>query len=152
MKYLWSRYLVTTPEPGARLVFTQGLTWQTVKISTITTKKRTHKRKTMPFLPLPRNVEHIIVKISCWKWAERQFLKYLYQRLTFKPNSWAFFATRPAPSITLGFDVFVQLVIAAITTLPCLSSAGCPWKSNFATFPCASFGIANPCIERKHVG
>ena len=28
-------------------------------------------------------------------------------------------ASSPAASITLGFDVFVQLVIAAITTLPC---------------------------------
>src|SRR4030081_2598878 len=34
------------------------------------------------------------------------------------PRSTAFFATRPAPIITLGFDVFVQLVIAAITTAP----------------------------------
>lgn len=25
-KYLWSKYFVTTPEPGARLVFTHGLT------------------------------------------------------------------------------------------------------------------------------
>nr|GMD33502.1 hypothetical protein ALC57_05748 [Ipomoea batatas] len=62
------------------------------------------------------------------------------------PSSAAFLATSAAPSITLGFDVFVQLVIAAITTLPCLSSAGCPWKENFATFSCASFGTANPCI------
>ena len=35
------------------------------------------------------------------------------------PFSTAFFATRPAPIITLGFDVFVQLVIAAMTTEPC---------------------------------
>ena len=34
------------------------------------------------------------------------------------PRSTAFFATRPAASITLGFDVLVQLVIAAITTAP----------------------------------
>lgn len=27
-KYLWSKYFVTTPEPGARLVFTHGLTWR----------------------------------------------------------------------------------------------------------------------------
>ena len=80
-----------------------------------------------------------------------QFLILFYKCLTFKPSSWAFFATRPAPSITLGFDVFVQLVIAAITTLPCFSSAGCPWKSNFATLPCTSFGIANPCVQRKHL-
>lgn len=68
---------------------------------------------------------------------------------TCKPCSQAFFATRAAPSMTLGFDVLVQLVIAAITTLPCLSSARCPWNENFATFPCASLGMAKPCIKRK---
>src|SRR5262245_1181001 len=34
----------------------------------------------------------------------------------FSPRSTAFFATSPAPIITLGFEVLVQLVIAAITT------------------------------------
>ena len=34
--------------------------------------------------------------------------------------STAFFASRPAATITDGFDVFVQLVIAAITTEPCV--------------------------------
>src|SRR3954463_15318956 len=57
-----SRYSVTTFEPGARLVLTQG-------------------------------------------WLSR-------------PRSTAFFATSPAASITDGFEVFVQLVIAAITTRP----------------------------------
>src|SRR5437867_10830392 len=38
-----------------------------------------------------------------------------------RPRSTAFFASRPAPIITLGFDVFVQLVMAAITTEPCSS-------------------------------
>ena len=38
--------------------------------------------------------------------------------LRVRPRSTAFFASRPAPIITLGFDVFVQLVIAAITTAP----------------------------------
>ncbi len=57
-----SRYSVTTFDPGARLVFTHGLT--------------------------------------C------------------RPRSTAFFATNPAPIITLGFDVLVQLVIAAMTTAP----------------------------------
>ena len=37
---------------------------------------------------------------------------------TVSPNSTAFFATSPAAIITLGFDVFVQLVIAAITMSP----------------------------------
>jgi hypothetical protein len=34
------------------------------------------------------------------------------------PRSNAFFASSPAPIITLGFEVLVQLVIAAITTAP----------------------------------
>src|SRR5205814_7124166 len=38
--------------------------------------------------------------------------------LRVSPRSMAFFATSPAPIITLGFDVLVQLVIAAITTAP----------------------------------
>src|SRR6266850_6090796 len=41
-----------------------------------------------------------------------------------RPFSTAFFATRPAPIITLGLDVFVQLVMAAMTTEPC-SIAAC---------------------------
>ena len=38
--------------------------------------------------------------------------------LTFNPRLTALRATRPAPIITLGFEVFVQLVIAATTTAP----------------------------------
>src|SRR5205085_7843645 len=38
--------------------------------------------------------------------------------LTVSPRATAAFASRPAPSSTDGFDVFVQLVIAAITTAP----------------------------------
>src|SRR5207237_10140402 len=37
------------------------------------------------------------------------------------PRSTARLASSPAPIMTLGFDVFVQLVIAATTTLPCSS-------------------------------
>ena len=37
---------------------------------------------------------------------------------TVRPRSTAFFASKPAASITLGLLVFVQLVIAAIKTLP----------------------------------
>ena len=37
---------------------------------------------------------------------------------TVMPFSTAFFATRPAPSMTAGLDVFVHEVIAAITTSP----------------------------------
>src|SRR5688572_25877524 len=35
-----------------------------------------------------------------------------------RPRSTAFLATSPAAIITLGFDVFVQLVMAAMTTDP----------------------------------
>ena len=35
-----------------------------------------------------------------------------------RPRSTAFFASSPAPIITDGFEVLVQLVIAAITTRP----------------------------------
>src|SRR5687767_8708265 len=35
-----------------------------------------------------------------------------------RPRSTAFLATRPAASMTEGFEVLVQLVIAAITTWP----------------------------------
>ena len=37
---------------------------------------------------------------------------------TFSPRSTAFFASKPAPSMSEGFEVLVQLVIAAITTAP----------------------------------
>src|SRR5262245_38260158 len=46
------------------------------------------------------------------------------------PRSTARFASSPAPIITLGFDVFVQLVIAAMTTDPCSS---CPMAGISAT-------------------
>ena len=38
--------------------------------------------------------------------------------LLWSPRSAAFLATSPAASMTLGFDVFVQLVIAAMTIKP----------------------------------
>ena len=37
---------------------------------------------------------------------------------TVRPRSTAFLASNPAASITLGLDVFVQLVMAAISTEP----------------------------------
>src|SRR5690625_3988657 len=40
------------------------------------------------------------------------------------PCSTAFFANRPAPSMTDGLDVLVHEVIAAITTSPWSNSAG----------------------------
>ena len=44
--------------------------------------------------------------------------------LTLSPRSTAFFASRPAASITVGFEVLVHDVMAAITTSPCASSTG----------------------------
>src|SRR4051794_28016496 len=38
--------------------------------------------------------------------------------LVFSPSLTAFCASSPAPIMTLGFDVFVQLVMAAMTTAP----------------------------------
>ncbi|KAI3725397.1 hypothetical protein L1987_65185 [Smallanthus sonchifolius] len=37
-----------------------------------------------------------------------------------------------------------MLVIAAITTPPCLTSVGSQWNENFATLSCASFGTKSP--------
>src|SRR4051812_17026005 len=45
----------------------------------------------------------------------------LTQGFRVMPRAWAFFATRPAASMTEGLLVLVQLVMAAITTAPCLS-------------------------------
>ena len=39
-----------------------------------------------------------------------------------RPRSTAFFASSPAATMTDGFEVFVQLVIAAMTTEPCSRS------------------------------
>ena len=49
--------------------------------------------------------------------------------LTSSPRSTALRASRPAPIITLGFDVFVHDVIAAITTWPWSSSVSVPSAS-----------------------
>ncbi len=65
-----------------------------------------------------------------------------------RPFSSAFFATRPAPIITLGFDVFVQLVIAAMTTEPCsncvstATAAPPPPAATFFTPFCSSGSAA----------
>ena len=40
------------------------------------------------------------------------------QGLRASPRSTAFLASSPAPSMTEGLEVLVQLVIAAITTMP----------------------------------
>ena len=51
--------------------------------------------------------------------ASRARAKFSPQDRRAEPRSTAFFASRPAAIITLGLLVFVQLVIAAIRTLPC---------------------------------
>ncbi len=48
------------------------------------------------------------------------------QGLRARPRSTALRASRPAPTITLGLEVLVQLVIAAITTRPWSSSNSVP--------------------------
>src|SRR5882672_9481532 len=61
-----------------------------------------------------------------------------------RPRSKAFFATRPAPIITLGFDVFVQLVIAAMTTAPCSRAVV---TAGSATAVDAPLAVADTCDE-----
>ncbi len=51
------------------------------------------------------------------------------QGLRVSPRSTAFFATRAAPIITDGFEVFVQEVMAAMTTAPWSSSKRAPSSS-----------------------
>ena len=43
-----------------------------------------------------------------------------------RPRSTAFFASSPAPIMTEGFEVLVQLVMAAITTAPSCSEMSLP--------------------------
>src|SRR6185312_2654328 len=50
----------------------------------------------------------------------------LTQDCVFKPFSTAFLATRPAATITDGFEVLVQLVMAAITTEPWRRASAAP--------------------------
>src|SRR5215468_7664908 len=88
------RYRVTTFDPGARLVFTHGLT------------------------PSPRAA--------------------------------AFRARIPAPSITDGFDVFVQLVIAAITTEPWPSSPRAPFIRTGTRFAAAPASFTKPASAARH--
>ncbi len=54
--------------------------------------------------------------------------------LTVSPRSTAFFARSPAPTITLGLEVFVQLVMAAITTSPSVRSTFFPLSFTDAVF------------------
>src|ERR1700722_4086058 len=54
----------------------------------------------------------------------------LTQGLDVRPLATAFCASRPAPIMTDGFEVLVQLVIAAMTTAPLEISACSPWISS----------------------
>src|SRR5439155_26792808 len=62
-----------------------------------------------------------------------------------RPRNTAFRASRPAPIMTLGFEVFVQLVIAAITTAPCVRSGSTATIS--ATATAAPPAVADTCAE-----
>jgi hypothetical protein len=55
----------------------------------------------------------------------------LTQGFEVSPRLRALRASRPAPISTAGFDVLVQLVIAAINTAP--SATSNDWPSQFAT-------------------
>src|SRR5690242_9437544 len=59
------------------------------------------------------------------------------------PASTAFLASRPAPSMTEGFDVFVQLVIAAITTAPWSSPSRRPDVAGAPSPRCAGMGLGD---------
>src|SRR5262249_10660462 len=62
--------------------------------------------------------------------------------LVLRPLFTAFRASKPAASITEGFDVFVQLVIAAITTAPFLSAKVLPLYSTLTPSSLATAGAA----------
>ncbi len=55
---------------------------------------------------------------------------------TFSPASTAFFASSPAASSTLGFEVFVHDVIAAISTSPLRISSPLAGDEALRQFPC----------------
>ena len=59
----------------------------------------------------------------------------------FSPRARAFRASRPAAIITLGFDVLVQLVMAATTTAPWSSRAPPP----FAGASAPGRSVSNAC-------
>src|SRR5215207_8783358 len=54
---------------------------------------------------------------------------------TFRPFSTAFLASSPAPIMTDGFEVFVQLVIAAMTAEPCVMYTSSPSSVTVAPSP-----------------
>src|SRR5215831_10543375 len=65
------------------------------------------------------------------------------QGLAFNPRSTAFFASKPAASMTDGFDVLVQLVMAAMTTEPFFNATGWPLICAAAVFS----GPPNACAK-----
>ena len=60
---------------------------------------------------------------------------------TRRPFSTAFLASRPAASMTPGFEVFVQLVIAAISTSPLPIVMSCVSTTAGTDFACAAGGV-----------
>ncbi len=62
--------------------------------------------------------------------------------LIFIPFYTAFLATKPAPIIASGFDVFVHDVIAARTTEPCFRL--CYWPLNLNAWDMFTFYGATP--------
>lgn len=69
------------------------------------------------------------------------------------PLSTAFLATKPAAIIESGFEVFVQDVIAANTTEPCLKACYYPLNLNFCsilTFYLATPNPLNPTLFGTH--
>src|SRR3954454_7197830 len=62
--------------------------------------------------------------------------------LTDSPRSTAFLASSPAPIITLGLEVFVHDVIAAMTTWPWSSSVSVPSASLTGAWACARSATA----------
>ncbi len=64
---------------------------------------------------------------------------------TSSPRSTAFFASKPAPIITLGLLVLVQEVMAAMTTLPCVRSKRVPACSTGTSMPDCSGWTPKPC-------
>ena len=57
-------------------------------------------------------------------------MEVLPQGFTSRPRSTAFWATSPAPTMTEGFEVLVQLVMAAMTMDPSPISTGTPSYSS----------------------
>src|SRR5580704_1585599 len=73
-----------------------------------------------------------------------------------RPRATAFWASSPAASITCGLDVFVQLVIAAITTWPSATSTGSPPRRAVATRsdvpePASGAADARECLNPDFV-